>query len=274
MSEHATTGASGRGPPSPRSTTLRTITVTLFVCLACSMLVSISTVVLRPIQRENQRQAREAQIAAILTREPALRELLGDVNTATLESRVVELVSGTIMEDMDAAALDPVRSAREPESSRELPAERDLARIQRQARHVAVTFVRREGTLHAIVVPIYGRGYGSIIRGSLALAGDANTIIGLAISEHGETPGIGSEITEPEWTGLWPGKKLRDDKGQLRIHVALDETSAAADDAEFHVDGISGATKSCDGVGNMVRFWVGEDGFGPFLGRVGGGEIR
>jgi Na+-transporting NADH:ubiquinone oxidoreductase subunit C len=34
------------------------------------------------------------------------------------------------------------------------------------------------------------------------------------------------------------------------------------------VQGISGATKTGDGVSNLVRFWVGPDGFGPYLERL------
>jgi Na+-transporting NADH:ubiquinone oxidoreductase subunit NqrC len=43
---------------------------------------------------------------------------------------------------------------------------------------------------------------------------------------------------------------------------------------EFEVDGISGATRSSSGVGNLVRFWLGENGFGPFLARLRQGEAE
>jgi Na+-transporting NADH:ubiquinone oxidoreductase subunit C len=31
------------------------------------------------------------------------------------------------------------------------------------------------------------------------------------------------------------------------------------------VDGLSGATLTSNGVTNMLRFWMGEEGFGPYL---------
>ena len=33
----------------------------------------------------------------------------------------------------------------------------------------------------------------------------------------------------------------------------------------FRVDGLSGATLTARGVSDLVRFWLGEDGFDPYL---------
>jgi Na+-transporting NADH:ubiquinone oxidoreductase subunit C len=220
---------------------------------------------LRPIQAENRRVARNARIADILSRQPGLGELFGDMGEASLEEYVVDLRSGTIAGDMDAADFDPLQAAREPDTSRAVPSEQDIAGIQRQALYGLVTLVQKEDTVQALVVPIYGRGYASMLRGSIALAGDGNTIIGLIISEQGETPGIGSEITSNDWLRLWPGKKLRDEEGRWKFAVVTDDSAPRQSDSSFQVDGISGATLSSQGVDNMVRFWLGENGYGPFL---------
>jgi len=253
---------------------LRTLGVSLAICLGCSLLVSAATVWLRPIRDEHRRVARNARLAEILGRQPGLVELLGDLATATLEERVVDLRTGAFAPEVDPAGFDPVVAAAVPATSQAISAERDLARIQRQALRGVVTLVRRDGAPQAIILPFYGQGYASIIRGSIALAADGNTIIGLLISEHGETPGIGSEITEEEWGALWPGKKVRDADGRLRIHVVAEEATPPPDDGAFHVDCISGAARSTEGVGQMVRFWLGDDGFGPFLARVREGALR
>lgn len=262
------------GARTPVDSPLKTLSVTLAICLACSLLVSIATVVLRPIQEENRRLARNAQIADILGGRPELRKLIGDLTHASLEEQVVDLRSGAFLSDIDPAQFDPITAAREPTTSRPIAPEKDLANIQRQGHYAVVTMVWQDRSPQAIVLPIYGRGYASVIRGSIVLAGDGNTILGLAISEHDETPGIGSEISEPDWTELWTGKMLRDAEGQFRFHVTMDETNSPNDDASFHVDGISGATKSSEAVGKMVRFWLGEDGFGPLLARMRDGSLR
>jgi Na+-transporting NADH:ubiquinone oxidoreductase subunit C len=123
-------------------------------------------------------------------------------------------------------------------------------------------------------LPVYGTGYISTLRGYLALDADLNTIRGLSFYEHAETPGLGSEIENPRWRELWVGKRARDAAGALRLGVARGAVDPDSPDADFLVDGISGATRTGVGVTNLLRFWLGPDGFGPFLERLareGGG---
>ena len=34
---------------------------------------------------------------------------------------------------------------------------------------------------------------------------------------------------------------------------------------DYEIDGISGATLTSNGVTNMIRYWLGENGYGPVL---------
>ena len=54
----------------------------------------------------------------------------------------------------------------------------------------------------------------------------------------------------------------------LRIEVARGPQSQDPDLARYQVDGISGATRTGAGVTNLLRFWLGPDGFGPYLARL------
>lgn len=56
------------------------------------------------------------------------------------------------------------------------------------------------------------------------------------------------------------GQADRRRNGEIRIGVVR---GAAGN--EYEIDGITGATRSSMGVSNLVRFWLGADGFGPFL---------
>ena len=40
----------------------------------------------------------------------------------------------------------------------------------------------------------------------------------------------------------------------------------------YQVDGLAGATLTCNGVSNALAFWLGDDGFGPFLERYREGK--
>jgi len=46
----------------------------------------------------------------------------------------------------------------------------------------------------------------------------------------------------------------------------------ASKDADWRVDGLSGATLTSRGVTNLVQFWLGEEGFQPFLANLKAGE--
>ena len=63
--------------------------------------------------------------------------------------------------------------------------------------------------------------------------------------------------------------KLADEEGNLRIAVVQGGAKQP-----YEVDGISGATRTGRGVANLLRFWLGELGFGPFLKRLAAGEVK
>ena len=161
---------------------------------------------------------------------------------------------------IDAARFDARRAVRDPA--------RDLAQIKRRARHAVVYLVRRDGRLRLVILPVHGRGFGSMIYGYLGLSGDTRTVIGLSFYEHGETPGLGALIDDRDWLGRWRGKTVWDDDGKPALAIASGVVDPTAPDAHHRVDGLTGATWTSRGVTNLLHFWLGEDGFGPFLRRL------
>ena len=270
MAEPTAPRATGATPPEPGP--LRTLLVAFAVCAVCASLVTASVVLLRPLQLENQQRDREQKIRALVAGLPGLGELLLETEEAELELRVVELASGIYAASVDPEAL---LRARDDELERvPLPPERDLAGIGHRQRYAPVYLVRRGGALHTLVLPVYGKGYLSTIRGYLALAGDGDTVRGITFVEHEETPGLGAEIESPAWRARWNGKRLRDERGEIRIRVVRDAQAAGSAEGPHRVQGISGATKTSDGVSDLVRFWVGPDGFGPYLEKIRKGGDR
>ena len=129
-------------------------------------------------------------------------------------------------------------------------------------------------SIDTIILPVSGRGYQSILRAWLVLDGKAVRVRSLTIYEQGETPGVGSRVEDPEWLSQWRERPIYDPDGVVRIGVATRAGDETGPYAEYLVDGISGATRSARGIDGMVRFWLGDFGFGPFLQRVRDGEIR
>ena len=138
----------------------------------------------------------------------------------------------------------------------------------RRARFATVYLVQDAAGLHSLILPVYGAGLYSTLYGFIALAGDGNQVQGVRFYEHGETPGLGGEIDSPRWLAQWTGKRLKDAEGQLRIQVVKGGVAADSPEADYQVDAIAGATITSRGVSNLMRYWLGAQGFGPFLAKI------
>ena len=90
--------------------------------------------------------------------------------------------------------------------------------------------------------------------------------------QHGETPGLGGEVDNPKWTGQWPGKTLFDENGELAVQVVKGSVDPQSPKAVHQVDGLAGATLTGNGVDNLLKFWLGQNGFGPFIANLRAGE--
>lgn len=247
----------------PLDSPTKTLAVAAAVCLVCSLFVTSATVLLRPRVLQNQQAERNQYIVDILAGVPGLQEAVGSLDVRNIEARIVDLNSGAFVQSADPQTYDARKAAADPERSVALPRERDLAGISRRPHWATVYIVREGGQPRLLILPVYGQGFASTLYGYLALDGDANTIRALSFYEHGETPGLGAQIETPAWQAQWRGKKVRDDSGTIRVQVAQ-----GAGKSEYEVDGISGATYTGAGITGLLHFWLGPDGFGPFLRKV------
>lgn len=256
----------------PADGPLRTLAVAACVSLVCAGMVSTTAVLLRPLQEANRDRERQRHITALVSRLPGIETLLRGEEAPEIESQVIELGTGAVVRSIDPASYDARTAALDPQLSIELTAEQDIALIQRRARYATVHLLRHAGALQMVILPVHGSGYDSQLYGFLALEGDGNTVVALSFFEHEETPGLGAEIDNEAWRAAWLGKKVHDAEGRLRIGVAVGRVPADSPDAAFHVDGISGATETGAGVSNLLRFWLGEHGYGPFLASMRRGD--
>jgi Na+-transporting NADH:ubiquinone oxidoreductase subunit C len=244
--------------------------VALAVCGVCSLVVTGSVVLLRPFQVENQQRERQQRVRAMVADLPGVSDLLDAAGDARLELHVVELATGEYAPSLDPATL--LQRSGGSEGEVPLPPERDPAGIGEVPTHVVIYELRRAGRVATAVLPIRGQGYLGMMRGYLAVAGDGETVNGIAFTEHQETPGLGSDVEKPEWQARWRGRRLYGTDGAVRIRVVKELPPAGSPDAPYVVQGIAGATRTSEGVSELVRFWVGPDGFGPYLERLRAGD--
>ena len=251
----------------PADSVPKTIFVAVSLCLVASMIVSATTIALRPIQDVNKFRDRQVNILQVA----GLYDPGVDVAEAfdAFEPHVLELESGQFTDRFDPATFDGQAAAEDPETSVAL--ETDPASIGRKAQFVTVYLLRDDdGALDKVIMPIHGSGLWSTLYGYIAVEANGNDIYGLQFYAHGETPGLGGEVDNPNWRGLWNGRRIRDDDGTLQITVAKTPPPAGPD---YHVDALAGATLTSVGVNNLVQFWMGENGFEPFLKNLQAGEI-
>jgi Na+-transporting NADH:ubiquinone oxidoreductase subunit C len=241
--------------------------VTLGVCAFCSVLVAGAAVLLRQPQEANKLLDRKRNIlmaAGLLAGDKSVDELFADI-----DARVVDLATGEYAAGTDPETYDQRQAARDPAQSVEIPLEKDLAGNKRRARLAPVYLVRGSAEVVKIILPVHGKGLWSTLYGFLALdAGDLSTIRALIFYEHAETPGLGGEVDNPNWRALWNGKQAFDEQGSIRIEVAKGKVDPGRPEARYQVDGISGASITTRGVGNLLKYWLGEDGFGPYLSKL------
>ena len=246
--------------------TARALGVTLAVAFVCALLVSTISVGLRPLQKANIEAERLAQLEFVIN---ALADIGQAHSIGHLEAHIVELATGRYDDTQDMATFDARSASGNLANSVPIPADIDLAGIKRRALYAKVYLLRDpDGEIESIILPVWGRGYQSTLRAWLVLDGDTRSIRAFKFYQHGETPGIGARIQEPEWEALWHGVPIYDDNGVLRIGVRTQAGAAGADDSAYKVDGISGATRTNQGVDGLLRFWLGDYGFGPYLRRI------
>lgn len=249
----------------------QTLKVAFLVCLVCSVVVSMVAVLLKPVVEKNRdREMRRNVLVAAGIYKKGM-----DISAAfkSIEALVIDLPAGVKREDFSPDDYDLQEVLRNPALSDQLSSDNDPAQVRRIPRSALVYLVKTaDGQLQKIILPIYGMGLWSTMRGFLALEADTRTIAGLTFYEHGETPGLGGEIDNPRWQAQWTGKQAFDENWLPAITVAMGKAMPVPD--EFRVDGISGATLTSRGVQNTVRFWLGEKTFGPFLARVRAGELQ
>lgn len=261
----------------PNDSPLKTLMVTLAVALVGSILVAGSAVLLRPMQianKEAERQKhlveiiKQQQLVEIIKQLPGAAARLAEDDGIQVEARVVDLESGNYVPSAKPELYDQRRAARDPEQRVEIPPKTDIAGLKTRARFAVVYLVNEAGRTKLLILPVRGRGFGSMLYGYLGLADDANTIVGLSFYEHAETPGLGSLVDAPSWKIQWRGKKVRDEGGVLRLGVGRGPIAASSPDAPYQVDGLTGATWTANGVTHLLHYWLGEHGFGPYLRKI------
>ena len=246
---------------------LKTIGFAAAVCVVCSIFVATSAVALKDRQEENRVLDLRSKVLLVANlAEPGVpleRDVINQRFEENLTATVVNLESGERV-DLDPLTFNQRAATQDPELSEVAPP--NPAKVSRVPDHALIYELVEGDQVERLILPVQGYGLWSTLYGFIALSGDLENIEGITFYEHGETAGLGGEVDNPRWQALWPGRKAFDDSWEPEIEVIKGNAGPAASDP-YRVDGLAGATLTSRGVTNLLHFWLGENGFGPFLDR-------
>jgi len=250
---------------------LKSLVVVLGVALVCSFVVTSTAVLLEERQQRNLRLDRIRNILAVVQ---LLRE--GQDPFVIYRERIVgklvdlhqarEIDPSTLPSFLQPDVFDFDQAARDPSCGEIVSSDR--LGLKRRPRYMPVYFVRGDDGFDRVILLVVGKGLWSTLYGYLALERDLTTIAGITFYQQGETPGLGGEITDPVWQAGWRGKRAYDEQGRMALRVIKGRVSPNTPRAVYQVEGLSGATLTTRGVDQLVRYWLGPEGYGPYLGKL------
>lgn len=263
-----------------KESVVKTLAVAVGVCAVCAILVSAAFVALKPKQEENKALDKKKNIllaAGLMSAKgyavdaegkPTSERINVNEAFARLVPQVIDLATGEVVDlpPEDIAKLDEREMLKKPETRIDIAPAADLAGIKTKPKQSVIYLLKDEkGEIERYIFPICGRGLWSTMYGFIALDADLNTVGNICFYDHGETPGLGGEIANPNWQAKWTDKKMFDSQGKVALTVVKGPVKPDSKNKTFEVDGIAGSTLTCNGVNNTVHYWLGENGFGPYL---------
>ncbi|MDM8158798.1 NADH:ubiquinone reductase (Na(+)-transporting) subunit C [Labilibaculum sp. K2S] len=120
-----------------------------------------------------------------------------------------------------------------------------------EERKLPVFIFKKEGIGEKMIIPIRGRGMWGPIWGFISMEPDGKTIYGATFGNKGETPGLGAEISKPEFQKPFSGKQIFDETGKFTSLALVKGGGAVGHPHEF--DAVSGGTVTSKGLEAMLR---------------------
>ncbi len=240
----------------------------LVLAFVCSALVAGAAVGLRPLQEANRQLDQKKNIL----RAADLYDKNKPVDTlfSIIETRIIKLTTGEFIPESQVSpeSYDQLKAALSSDFGRSLDKKDDIAGLGRLEKYSLVYLVRDGDKTVQVILPVRGKGLWSTMYGYVSLDADLRTIRGISFYEHGETPGLGGEIDNKKWQAGWQGKKMYNPSNTIALQVVKGKAPTTGDNAQYRIDGLSGATMTADGVNDLMHFWFGEHGYKPFLGHL------
>lgn len=218
------------------SDTVKTLLFALAVCLCCSLALASAYAVLNPIYVENKKN----ELRALVLR--ACGESSKEYSNEELKQRFEDKVSFVVLDSKGQLieGKQDVFKLKESEQFKEKNGVKDC---------YPIFIYTADDNSKRYVVQMSGKGLWSTIKSLVALEPDFATISGFEVTGQQETPGLGGEIEKDYFRERFKGKKLFENGIVLKFEVV----KPGAQTNHHKVDGLSGATMTCNGVTKLIN---------------------
>ena len=218
-----------------------TILFATAVCVACSIALSATSSLLKA------RQDREVELDRRMNVLKALGVQLADAQGKRISGDEVEKI---FADHITEVVLDAATGKVLPGVTSSQITPDELAHKLKLPLYIW----KDGGEISKYAFPVSGKGLWSTIYGYLALDRDLSTVIGITFYRHGETPGLGGEISTDKFQAEFKGKKVFENGKLLRLEVVKGKVADKYPDGNDHaVDGISGATLTGKGLNHFIN---------------------
>ena len=209
------------------SDTQKTFLFALLMCLFCSIALTSTAVGLKSKQEKNMLVDRQKNILKSLN--------LLDTSIKYTVDQIEQLYVDNVKEFYIA----------------------DSGQLTDEVTQLPVFVVGSKRSIDKYAVPFKAYGLWSWVYGYIAIQGDGETVVGLTVYDHKETPGLGGEVEKDWFQKQFIGKKITDMKGDFVsvgvVKGKLKDSTISKDRYSNYVDGISGATITSKGVEKYLK---------------------
>lgn len=208
------------------------------VCVTCSLLLSGTAALLRDRQAYNVELDRKTNVLKAFGVETVDADGKRKVTDEDVEQYFVDHIREVIVDPESGEVFEGMTSAELSKEERKMKSKLPLY----------IWMEDEEATKYAF--PISGYGLWSTIYGYMALDKDLVTIVGVTFYDHGETPGLGGEVSSEWFQSQFEGKKVRQEKFEI---VKGGVETKYPDGCDHCVDGIAAATITANGVQTFLN---------------------
>lgn len=211
------------------------IYASVMVVIVAFLLAFVSSA-LKPTQDKNVELDKKKQILAALN----IRDLK-DANA--IESKYAEVIVADMIIN---AKGDTVNTGAEKDQAGFKVENKEIT-----AENLPIYICNVEGATK-YVVPMSGRGLWGGLWGYMAINDDCSTVYGAYFSHESETAGLGSPIAEQKFQDQFKNKQIFADTTATQVALTIVKKGQVKN-AEYEVDGLTGATLTTKGAAAMVN---------------------